>query len=111
MYSVGIPDILVAKGSRMALIEVKFSKKDVVRSRKIGLRPAQVAWLTRLGNASSSGYILDKAGGTYRLFRADRAVRLSDSLSLQELNSEAMVITTDTYALPVLAAVLGGEDV
>lgn len=94
MYSTGIPDIMVVHKGITVFIEMKFSKKEVIRSRKIGLRPAQVVWLHKCHKAGGNVLIVDKAGGTMRIFKGEHSIVLDESLTKDALDAQASYVGT-----------------
>jgi Holliday junction resolvase len=99
MYSTGIPDLFIERNGKTIFIEVKFSSKQVVRSRKIGLRPSQVVWLHKHAKAKGRALIIDKAGDTLRVFKGEDSTQLAYSLKKDELDDIAV------------ATVIGGNSV
>lgn len=90
MYSTGVPDMFIMYNGSTAFIEVKHSRNPVVRSRKIGLNPSQVAWLRKYANNGGTCYVAYRAGSTFRLFNGADSAELAKSLPLTELDAMAV---------------------
>ena len=92
MYSTGIPDIVLVHKNITVFVEAKFTKNEVQRSRKIGLRPDQVVWLHKWNRGGGNCLIADRAGSTLRIFHGKHSRELDESLKKNDLDSLAAYI-------------------
>jgi len=97
MYSTGIPDITIVYKGIHVFIEMKHSNNEVVRSRKIGLRPAQVVWHHNCHKAGGNTLIVDISGKTMRVFQGKYSQELDASLKKDVLDSYAAYIGSTSH--------------
>lgn len=88
--SVGVPDNLCTYGGVTFVIETKYSKPRLIRSRSIGLSKIQAAWLSRWKRASGVSVVVVRIDNEVLAYD-DYFMELTSSQSADWLRGNAML--------------------